>query len=172
MAVSREGHRGRQHWRNRIEGTEKQVAAGLRHGFRSGLEKENADRLERLGVPFAFENLKVKYVIPETVHTYSPDFLLLPNGILVETKGLFETKDRQKHVLIKAQWPTMDLRFVFQRPTDRISKTSRTTYGQWATANDFKWATKFIPEEWTKEPMVPDLPDFIKEMLDQHHNGA
>lgn len=165
MGVSRDNWRGRQDWRSRIEGTQKQVEAGLRHGFRSGLEKENADRLEKLGVPFAFEKLKIKYVIPETVHTYSPDFVLLPNGIIVETKGLFEVKDRQKHVLIKQQWPTLDIRIVFQRPTDKIAKGSSTTYGQWATKNGIVWATKFIPDAWTKEPMGEDLPAFLIELL-------
>jgi Phage endonuclease I len=159
--VARGSWRGRQDWRNRVEGTEKQVATGLRHGFRSGLEKDNAEHLERHGIAFGFESLKVRYIIPESSHTYSPDFLLLSNGILVETKGKLELDDRKKHMFVKSQWPTLDIRFVFQRPTDRITKTSRTTYGQWATANGFVWGTKMIPVKWAEEPMKNDLPDWL-----------
>lgn len=151
MGISRDSWRGRQNWKHRVEGTEKQVATGLRHGFRSGLEQLNAERLEKAGVAVKFEETKLQYIIPETTHTYTPDFEL-PNGILVETKGRLEMEDRKKHILVQAQHPDKDIRFVFQRPTDRISKKSKTTYGQWASANNFKWATKLIPEAWWKEP--------------------
>lgn len=159
--ISQGSWRGRQSWRNRVEGTEKQVETGLRHGFRSGLEKTNAEHLERHGVKFAFEALKVKYTIPASNHTYSPDFLLLANGILVETKGRLELDDRKKHLFVKAAEPNLDIRFVFQRPTDKITKTSRTTYGNWATSNGFLWATKMIPPAWADEPMKNNLPDWL-----------
>ena len=44
--------------------------------------------------------------------TYTPDFLL-PNGIIIETKGRFTPEDRRKHLLIKKQHPDLDIRFVF-----------------------------------------------------------
>jgi hypothetical protein len=125
---------------------------GLANGYRSGLEEKNAKVLDDLGVPYEFEKFKIKYVIPEKVHTYTPDFRLLTNGILVETKGKFETSDRAKHLFIQTQHPELDIRFVFQRPSDKIYKGSTTTLGEWATKYGFKWATKTIPIEWTKEP--------------------
>lgn len=127
------------------------IASGLRHGYRSGLELKNAEHLQRMGVDVSFETIKIKYSVPETSHTYTPDFTL-PNGILVETKGKLEPKDRAKHKFVKFQNPLYDIRFVFMRPNDRINKGSPTTYAMWAEKEGFKWAARLIPSEWLKEP--------------------
>lgn len=93
---------------------------------------------------------KIKFMEPAKGRTYTPDFIL-PNGIIVETKGRFVTADRQKHLLIKAQHPELDIRFVFSNSRSRISKLSATTYGMWCDKNGFKYADKLIPKEWLKE---------------------
>ena len=135
----------RQTWRSNPN------ARGLREGYRSGLEEQNAKHLDAAKVPYVFEKVKIKYAIPATERTYSLDFELLDNGIMVETKGKFEPQDRAKHLYIKIQHPELDIRFVFQRPNERLSKTSKTTYAMWAEAHGFKWATKVIPLAWAKE---------------------
>lgn len=124
---------------------------GLRHGFRSGLEEQNAKHLTALGAPVIFELVKIKYVVPSIERTYTVDFEL-PNGILVETKGKFEPVDRAKHLFIKLQHPDLDIRFVFQRPNEPISKGSKTTHAKWAEKHGFKWAAKLVPAPWIKEP--------------------
>ena len=125
-------------------------AVGLRYGFRSGLEEQNAKFLEGLGVVVQFESIKIPYTVPETNRTYTPDFPL-DNGIIVETKGKLEPKDRAKHLFIQHQHPDLDIRFVFQRPQDKITKGSKTTYAMWAEKHGFKWAAKMIPEAWVRE---------------------
>lgn len=121
-------------------------------GYRSGLEEANASFLHSRGVKVNYEDpaSKVRYSIPESPHIYTPDFVL-PNGILVETKGLFTLDDRKKHVLIKQQHPTLDLRFVFQNPNTKLRKGSPTTYAMWAEKEGFKWAAKLIPVAWLEE---------------------
>lgn len=153
MAVSRGSWRGRQSWRTRVEGDKAQEREehGLRNGYRSGLEKLNAQHLERHGQQVRFEEVVVPYTVPETLRKYHIDFVL-PNGICIETKGKFEVSDRAKHLLIQNQYPELDLRFVFQRPHDPIYKGSKTTLAQWADKFGFKWATKLIPEGWMREP--------------------
>lgn len=126
-------------------------AVGLRHGFRSGLESANADHLKANGQPVVFEQVKIKYLVPQTERTYTPDFEL-PNGIIVETKGRFLPVDRAKHLFIHLQHPGVDIRFVFQNPNARIQPGSNTTYAMWADTHGFKWAKKVIPVEWMKEP--------------------
>lgn len=111
-------------------------------------------------MPVLYEVRKVRYTIPQSDHTYSVDFEL-PNGILVETKGKLELKDRAKHLLIQAQYPELDLRFVFQRPTDPIYPGSKTTYAMWADKHGFKWATKLIPVDWVLEPGPEKKPDEV-----------
>jgi hypothetical protein len=123
---------------------------GRKYGFRSGLEERNAKRLEDLGVPFEYEKLKIHYTKPITHHTYTPDFVL-PNGIIVETKGRFTPADRKKHILVKTQCPHLDIRFVFTNPKAKIRKGSKTTYAVWCTKQGFKYAKEMIPLEWIKE---------------------
>jgi len=106
------------------------------------------------GVPYRYEEVRVRYAKPATSHTYTPDFIL-PNGIIVETKGLFDSDDRKKHELLKAQHPALDIRFVFSRSASPIRKGSKTTYAVWCAKRGFPFADKLIPSEWTDEPDQP-----------------
>lgn len=126
---------------------------GQRHieaAYRSGLEEAVAEQLRQAGVVAKYEETKIPYTTPATPHKYTPDFEL-PNGIFIETKGRYETADRKKHLLIKQQHPELDIRFVFTRSKQTISKTSKTTYADWCQKNGFLYADKWIPEAWLKE---------------------
>lgn len=124
---------------------------GLRAGFRSGLEEAQAEALRLQGIPFEYEGFRIPFVPPAKLRHYTPDILLLSNGIVVELKGRFVTADRQKHKLVKAQHPDIEIRFVFSNSRTRISKQSMTTYGAWCGAHGFKYADKQIPAEWFRE---------------------
>jgi hypothetical protein len=134
----------------RITRTSKSL--GIAKGYRSGLEEQVARQLGAAGVAAAYEASRIEYVRPERRARYTPDWVL-PNGVVIETKGRFLTEDRQKHLLIKAQHPGLDIRFVFSNSKARISKTSQTTYAMWCEKNGFLYADKFIPATWLKEPM-------------------
>ena len=125
-------------------------AMAIKQGFRSGLEDSIAEQLKAAGVSYKYEELKIEYTKPAKKCKYSPDFVL-PNGIIVETKGRFVLEDRQKHVLIKEQHPELDIRFVFQTSSQKIRKGSKTSYADWCIKYGFKYADKQIPEEWMKE---------------------
>lgn len=127
---------------------------GLANGYRSGLEDTVAAQLAAAGVPVKYEEVAFKYVKPLRPSKYTPDFIL-PNGIVIETKGYFETSDRQKHKWLKEQYPKLDLRFVFSRASTKLSKTSKTTYAMWATRYGFLCADKLIPIAWINEPYCP-----------------
>jgi len=118
--------------------------------YRSGLEADNGRFLSSHGIEVAFETIKIPYTVPESRHVYNPDFPL-PNGIIVEVKGKFEPRDRFKHMFIKTQYPDLDIRFVFQRPHDKIRKGSPTTYAMWCDKHGFRWATRIIPIAWVNE---------------------
>jgi len=126
----------------------KQVA--IKHGWRSGLEERVAEQLDQLGVEYTYEKLKLKYIRPASEHVYTPDFVL-PNGIIVETKGRFLPADRMKHMMVKKHNPDVDIRFVFSNSNARISKASKTTYAMWCRKNGYQFADKTIPEEWLNE---------------------
>ena len=92
----------------------------------------------------------MKYIKPASEHVYTPDFVL-PNGIIVETKGRFLLADRMKHMMVKKHNPTVDIRFVFSNSNARISKASKTTYAMWCRKHGYLYADKTIPEEWINE---------------------
>lgn len=123
----------------------------ISNGFRSGLEERIAQELLEAGVEFAYEDRVINYEKPAKVARYTPDFELLENGIIIETKGRFLTEDRQKHLLVKKQHPEIDLRFVFSNSRQRISKQSKTTYADWCEKHGFLYADNSIPEAWIKE---------------------
>ena len=124
--------------------------AAIKHGYRSGLEDDIAKQLDAMRVKYTYEELKISYTVPESKHKYTADFVL-PNGIVVESKGRFVTADRKKHLLVKEQHPELDIRFIFSNPRCKISKVSQTTYGMWCEKHGFKYATKTIPEDWINE---------------------
>lgn len=119
--------------------------------YRSGLEEKIAGQIAAAGVTVSFETVALPYVVPESKHRYTPDFTL-PNGIIIETKGLFESSDRKKMKLIKEQHPDLDIRFVFSNAHKPIAKQSKTTYAKWCDTLGFKWAHKDIPPSWLTEP--------------------
>jgi len=121
--------------------------AAVKNGYRSGLEEVVDSTLKQRNIDGEYEKHKIKYTVPATDHTYTPDFRL-PNGIFVETKGRFVIEDRKKHVLIRKQHPELDIRFVFQNSKNKIRKGSPTTYGDWCVKHGFVYADKTIPQEW------------------------
>lgn len=135
-------------WWDRVN---RNQAKGLQAGFRSGLEEANAKHLEAHGEPVLFETFKIPYAVPAKGHTYTPDFRLR-NGIIVETKGVWDAQDRAKHLLVKMQYPELDIRLVFTRGKSPISPGAATTVAQWCEKHGFKWAEKLIPVAWLSEP--------------------
>ena len=142
-------------WENVNKGSK---AAGLRLGFRSGLESSNAQLLEREKVPVIYEQFKLRYVVPQSFHTYTPDFML-PNGIIVETKGIWDAKDRAKMLLVRAQYPDLDIRMVFTRSKAPIAPGSKTTMAAFCIKHGIVYADKLIPLDWLKEKGPTVSPD-------------
>jgi len=113
--------------------------------FRSKLEEKVADLLVELGVKYEYETTKVPYVIE---HVYTPDFIL-PNGVVLECKGYWDSDDRRKIKAVKTLNPELDLRMVFQAPFNTISKRSKTTYAKWCERYDIPWTSfQNIPLKW------------------------
>ncbi len=139
--------------------SKKQWGAGKKRGYRSGLEQKVQDQLKELKVDYRYEDLKIEWE-DLSYRKYTPDFIL-PNGIVVETKGLFTAEDRRKHLLVKKQHPSIDIRFVFENSKRRLSKVSKTTYGDWCIKHEFMYADKLVPEEWVAEKTTPSYKKFI-----------
>jgi len=137
----------------------KQFQAALKYGYRSGLEIKVKDYLVEHTVPIKYEALKIEWE-DLMYRTYTPDFVL-PNGIIIETKGRFTSDDRRKHKLIKKQHPKLDIRFVFESSRRKLSKGAKTTYSLWCERNKFMYADRVVPLEWLKEKGKDNHPDLI-----------
>ena len=127
---------------------------GVRYGYRSGLEKQIASQIKSKKLPVIYETDRIAYEIPSRQSKYTPDFKLTKSdgGILyIETKGLWTVDSRQKHILIKDQHPDIDIRFVFSNQNAKLYKGSKTTYASWCSKNGFRFAHKWIPDEWLAE---------------------
>lgn len=118
--------------------------------YRSGFEDKVITVLKDASIPFTYEKHKINYEIPSSQHVYTPD-VVLANNIIVELKGLFESEDRKKHLLVKEQYPNLDIRFVFQNSKNKLYKGSKTSYGDWCDKNGIQYADKLIPPSWLKE---------------------
>jgi hypothetical protein len=130
------------------------LARGIAHGYRSGLEEKISKQIEAAGIPVSYEEDKIRYTWPSRESSYTPDFRIPgKNGtfIYIETKGRWLVDDRQKHLLIREQRPDLDIRFVFSNQNARLYKSSPTTYAMWCDKFGFKYANRTIPEEWLNE---------------------
>ncbi len=127
---------------------------GKRHDprtYRSGLEDRVANHLKAaLNAEPQYEQYYIPYTVPVRTARYTPDFVL-PNGIIIETKGRFLPEDRQKHLLIKEQWPELDIRFVFSSSRTKLYKGSSTSYADWCEKHGFAFADRNVPPEWIVE---------------------
>lgn len=118
--------------------------------FRSGLEDKISKQLDAKGIKYDYEAYYIKYTIPESDHKYTPD-ILLPNNIIIEAKGLWESDDRRKHLLIREQYPELDIRFVFSNSNNKLYKGSKTSYAEFCEKHGIMFGDKLIPVAWLRE---------------------
>ena len=135
--------------RGAVGTTSKRRQQSLKRGYRSGLEDDIAKDLSQRKVKFGYESIKVRWKLVED-KTYTPDFIL-PNGVVIESKGRFVTADRKKHLKIKEQHSELDIRFVFSNSNSKLYKGAKSTYADWCKKHGFMYADKRIPDEWLKK---------------------
>ena len=91
-------------------------------------------------------------------HKYYPDFIWVCSSgytYLIESKGRFDdNSESSKYKHIRKHLPeNHELVFLFQNhktpmPRARVKKDgTKTSHGQWATKNDFRWFSKETIEE-------------------------
>ena len=131
-------------------------------GFRGGHELNIRDNLLEADCPFLYEPVTVPYT---QAHTYRPDFILPRQGIILEGKGEFLPDDRQKMLAIRAQYPALDIRFVFSSSTRPIQPRSKTTYAMWCDKYGFLYADKSIPAEWLTHKPTKKTLEALKKLL-------
>ena len=138
----------------------KQFKAARKYGYRSGLEHKVALNLKEQKIVYLYESIKIEWE-DLAYRTYTPDFVL-PNGLIIETKGMFTAADRRKHIAIKKQHPKLDIRFVFENSRRKLRKDAKSSYAEWCIRYGFLYYDRIIPEDWLKEKGRNKHPKFIK----------
>lgn len=112
--------------------------------------------LKKQGLPFNYEGQSLPYVIQAN---YTPDFIL-PNGVIVETKGVLTPEDRRKMLAVKAAHPAKDIRFCFMRAATKLSRRPGSlSYSQWAERHGFPWCEGHIPTTWFANAIDIQVPE-------------
>ena len=122
------------------------------HRFRSKFEQLIWNTLLDKKVKVQYEVDKLKYTVPESVHSYTPDFKLR-DKVYLETKGIFSVDDREKMLIIRDTYPEYKFYLCFYNANAKLYKGSKSTYADWAVKHGFEYchAPKGIPEEWLKK---------------------
>lgn len=115
--------------------------------MRSGFERTLAAQMKRLRVRFDYEPIKLPFSIERT---YCPDFYIPSKDIYIEAKGKLDADTKSKMIAVKKRHPELDIRIVFMRGSNKLSKSSKKTYMDWAALHGFPAADGEIPEEWLK----------------------
>jgi hypothetical protein len=110
--------------------------------YKSKTEGRVAKKLRNLRQDFKYESLELPYVVNKT---YTPDFVILPDGPIIEVKGVLLKADRSKMKHVREQYPDLDIRFIFMHEPGRQSTAHKKcpgikmTHAEWAEANGFLW---------------------------------
>jgi len=120
-----------------------------RHSAGDGFSRFEAEVNAELEANGIFNAGKTEPIPYDINAKYVPDFVL-PNGIIIETKGWFPPEDRRKMANVKRCHPELDIRFIFLKDQP-ITKGSKTLYSTWAEKHGFPWALKTIPVDWIYE---------------------
>ncbi len=115
----------------------KAYAAALKYGYRSSIELKAIDICKELMIEYTYEEDKIKFVEPAKNRTYTPDLKI--RGTFWELKGRWLTQDRLKHKLIKEQHPDVRIVIVFQNSNTKITASSKTSYGDYASKIGVEW---------------------------------
>ena len=130
-------------------------ATAYKYGYKSGLELSVSEQIKNTEYPLNYETETLHYIVPERKAKYTPDFVFtkLDGSLMyIETKGRWTSTDRLKMKHVLQSNPGIDIRMVFQAPTQKISKASKTTYEDYAKKLGIKYiGKKTIPEEWLVE---------------------
>jgi hypothetical protein len=111
---------------------------------------------------------KIQYTVS---HTYTPDFMRVIDGktILLEAKGRFwDYPEFSKYLWIqKALKENEELVFLFANPSAPMPQAKRRkdgtkrSHGEWASANGFRWFSKWsMPDDWINLKKRDDLDEY------------
>lgn len=122
----------------------------IRNNFERQVFKDLRSCQRKLKFEVEYESVVLPYTLRRE---YIPDFVVtLPSGktLFIETKGYLRPDDRAKLLSARECNPEADIRIVFMQD-NKIHKSSKTRYSDWASKHGFKFAFGNVPQEWLSE---------------------
>ena len=115
--------------------------------FRSKLEEQISASLQQQGHEISYERDRFDYYLKRF---YTPDFIVKGKAFdfYIEVKGYWDSADRNKFLAVVQRHPTLPIFIAFQKPHQKISKTSKTSYCQWAERYGIAWCPTPIPDDF------------------------
>lgn len=113
-------------------------------GFRSQFEADIHAGLPEGSARYEAVHIPYKVVVQRR---YTPDWALPTQAIMIEAKGRFTKADRDKMLLVKSQFPDLDIRLIFMSLTAKVTKTM--THEAWAKQHGFPCCKgPSLPADW------------------------
>ena len=126
---------------------------------RSALEEQVELALTGQGLSPSYESEKFAYVLHRK---YRPDFKIESDHgpIHIEVKGWWPSNERSKLLAVFINNPTIRLFVALQRPQQKISKQSKTTYAMWCDKHFIPWSPIPISPEYMQKWLNGERPTF------------
>lgn len=119
-----------------------------KHGeFRCKLEEQVNQSLTDQGLAISYEKERFPYHLKKF---YTPDFLVKGEmfDFWIEVKGYWPSDSRTKFLAVIREHPTLKIFVALQSPTQKLSRSSSTSYSQWCEKFGICWCPTPIPQEF------------------------
>ena len=119
-----------------------------KHGeFRCKLEEQVNQSLIDEGLAISYEKERFPYHLKKF---YTPDFLVKGEqfDFWIEVKGYWPSDSRTKFLAVVREHPTLPIFVALQKPTQKLSRSSSTSYSAWCEKFGICWCPTPIPQEF------------------------
>ena len=128
-----------------------------RRAFRPFYEEiETQLKVHRLEYELNNKDNSIEYINCKKTKVFVPRFVM-SDGMIVESVSYLLKQDCRKYLLLREQYPNLDIRFIFESADKYVSGGDGLTLAEWAASNKFHWANKLFPLEWMIETTDPSF---------------
>jgi len=106
-------------------------------GYRSMFEVRFKALCNVHKLTLAYEIKTVEY--QHKIQEYTADFTKRKKNLHIECKGVLDQATRKKLLSVKRCNPDLKLILVFEKPNNKLNRTSKTRYWKWAERAGFEW---------------------------------
>jgi hypothetical protein len=88
--------------------------------LRGTWERDVAEWLTHQGIEWS-RKYYIKYLDENVNRTYSPDFFIPADNVIIEVKGYYSDRDKRKMSLVKEQHPNISIKMMMKKEIEQLS---------------------------------------------------